>query len=141
MSKTTQEPNNAEEIAGKILALIAKDPDSRAVHNFLEYACAVLNITGEKLITASIEMAKKSERKPLEAKSLPEVTVGYDELRECLEDKIKRMCVRLPDGMTMEQLVADFAEYCRSDVYEWLRDNLKSFVENYHFPSKYDVEE
>ncbi len=76
--KTTQEPNNAEEVAGKILALIAKDPDSRAVHDFLEYACATLNITGEKLITASIEMAKKSERKTLEAESLPEIKNKFD---------------------------------------------------------------
>ncbi len=141
MSKITNEPNNAEDIAGKILALMAKDPDSRAVHDFMQYACAVLNLTGERLLTASMEIAKKSEGKPHEAESLPEITIGYEELRECLEDKIKSMCARLPDGMTMEQLVAGFAEYCRSDVYEWLKDNLKSFVERYDFPSKYDVED
>ncbi len=138
MSKTTLESNNAEDIAGKILALMAKDPDSRAVHDFMQYACAVLSLTGERLMTASIEMAKKSERKPREAESLPEITIGYDELRESLEDKIESMRARLPDGMTIEKLVAEFAEYCRSDIHEWLKDNLKSFVEKYDFPSKYD---
>jgi hypothetical protein len=141
MSNLSQKPNNAEEIAKQTLALIAKDPDFIAVHHFMEYVCAALDITGEELIDAGIDIEKKSGTEPVETKPLPEVVVGYDVLHECLEDKLKSMCVVLPEDMTMERLVADFAEYCSSDVHEWLKDNLKSFVERYDFPSKFDREE
>jgi hypothetical protein len=72
---------------------------------------------------------------------MPDVVIGYDVLHEYLEDKMKDLCIVLPDDMSMERAVKLFAEYCSSDVHDWLKDNLKSFFDKYDFPSKYDKEE
>ncbi|MBI4301552.1 MAG: hypothetical protein HY664_03000 [Chloroflexi bacterium] len=50
-----------------------------------------------------------------------------DYLRERLEDDE----IELPDGVSLDDLADDFMEYIEIDIYEWLRDNYRSFFRDF----------
>lgn len=127
---------------GKVVMI--KDEDySPECETVCSNMSAMLEVAGFKTDgehEAILEALGKIRLVRTDIKPLPSVTVEFDTLREYLEEKLRSMCAVLPKGMTMERLAAEFAAYCSSDIHDWLKDNLKSFVDRYDFPSKYGQE-
>jgi hypothetical protein len=42
-----------------------------------------------------------------------------------LEDELEG--IEMPENVTREELLGAFCEYVEEDLYEWLKDNFKSF--------------
>ena len=48
-------------------------------------------------------------------------------VKEFLEEKFEDVPLEIPKDIPMEVLVETFCKYTEDDLYEWLKDNYKSF--------------
>lgn len=47
-----------------------------------------------------------------------------------LDTQFKEFGIQIPDDISKDELVETFCRYAEDDLYEWLKDNFKSFFEH-----------
>jgi len=56
--------------------------------------------------------------------------VDKDVIKGFVSSELEEMDLEMPQDISQAQLVEAFCQYVEDDRYEWLKDNLKSFLEH-----------
>lgn len=48
-------------------------------------------------------------------------------VEELLKEELKERGIRIPKGISKENLTDTFCKYTEDDYYEWIKDNFKTF--------------
>lgn len=56
--------------------------------------------------------------------------LSKDMVREFVSSELEELDLDIPQDISRAQLVEAFCQYVEDDGYEWLKDNLRSFLEH-----------
>lgn len=56
--------------------------------------------------------------------------VDRDVIKGFVSSELEELDLEMPQDISQAQLVEAFCQYVEDDCYEWLKDNLKSFLEH-----------
>ncbi len=56
------------------------------------------------------------------------LTIDRERLQHYLQSRLEDDELELPPGVTIEELTDQFSAYLEIDLYDWLRENYRSFL-------------
>ena len=56
------------------------------------------------------------------------LTIDRERLQNYLQSRLEDDELELPPGVTIEELTDQFSAYLEVDLYDWLRENYRSFL-------------